>query len=445
MSLTAVIFALVYFTGLILTFYNPVYGVITYIFEWHNHPPYFWWGDALPDLRWSYTIALATLISFFINRNRLKPMLVKPDLKILIWVCFIILNMFVVSYMFALFPDASFEKTMDVVNKLMLFYLLVSLMRTQQDYRILMWVIIVCVSHMGFIAWDVGSNRDIGVIAPNATEENALSAHVMAMLPFFGIYFLLSNRWQKIFILLAVPFCLNLIILANSRATVVGLMAIGMFSVLLMRGKYRMIVVVGIIGATALFLNLTNESFSERQQTDVSDNSAQSRLWIWGGAYEMWKEHPMGVGDGGFEELSMSYIPEINSPKSQHNTFVAIFTDWGLIGLLLYLGFLAHAFFITMQVKRLSKWRPELRWYYLNTTAIQLALIGISAAGIFHSRQYAEVVYWLIAFAVAQKRLVENEIAEIDLEESEETPEAELIPVSENGNGLPIGQRQGMG
>ncbi|MEZ4763670.1 MAG: hypothetical protein R3C26_10895 [Calditrichia bacterium] len=60
MSLTAIIFALIYFSGMMLTFYNPVFGVLTYIFEWHNHPPYFWWGNDLPDLRWSYSIAIVT-------------------------------------------------------------------------------------------------------------------------------------------------------------------------------------------------------------------------------------------------------------------------------------------------------------------------------------------------------------------------------------------------
>ncbi len=440
MSLTAIIFALIYFTGLILNFYNPVYGMITYIFEWHNHPPYFWWGDELPDLRWSYTIAVATLISYAINKNRLQRLYAKPDYSLVIWIVLLILNMALVSYSVALFPDASYDKTMDVVKKLVLVLLMIGLIRNKRDYNILIWVIMLCVANMGFIALD-GSNRDIGVIAPNATEENALSAHVMAMLPFFGVYFLLGNKWQKLILALSVPLCLNLIILANSRATVLGLVAIGLFAIFLMKGKYRILVTLGVIAGAFVFLQLTNEQFYERQDTNYSDRSSQSRLWIWKGALEMWKDHPFGVGDHGFEELSMNYIPEIDEPKSQHNTFVAIFTDWGIIALVLYLGLLIHTFVITFQVKRWTKNRPEFRWYALNTTAIQLALMGITAAGMFHSRQYSEVVYWLMALAVVQKNLLRDEIARQQLQIEDDEP-GMVMAASSSENGVPIVQQQ---
>jgi probable O-glycosylation ligase (exosortase A-associated) len=440
MSITAIVFALIYFTGLILNFYNPVYGMITYIFEWHNHPPYYWWGDELPDLRWSYTIAIATLVSYVINKNRLQRLYAKPDYSLVIWIVLLILNMALVSYSVALFPDASYDKTMDVVKKLVLVLLMIGLIRNKRDYNILIWVIMLCVANMGFIALD-GSNRDIGVIAPNATEENALSAHVMAMLPFFGVYFLIGNKWQKLILALSVPLCLNLIILANSRATVLGLIAIGVLAIFLIKGKYRIVVIVGLVLGAFVFLQLTNEQFFERQDTNYSDRSSQSRIWIWKGALDMWKDHPFGVGDHGFEELSMSYIAEIDEPKSQHNTFVAILTDWGIIALVLYLVLLIHTFIITMQVKRWSKNRPEFRWYALNTTAIQLALVGITAAGMFHSRQYSEVVYWLMAMAVVQKNLLRDEIAQQLLQADEEETE-KVVAATSGENGMSIVQRQ---
>ncbi|MEZ4763669.1 MAG: hypothetical protein R3C26_10890 [Calditrichia bacterium] len=84
-------------------------------------------------------------------------------------------NMALVSTYVAIIPEISFERTIDVIKKIALFVLLVSLVRTHDDYRKLMWVIILCVGYMGIVALG-GSNRDIGVIAPNATEENALSA-----------------------------------------------------------------------------------------------------------------------------------------------------------------------------------------------------------------------------------------------------------------------------
>ncbi len=441
MSVTAIVFIAIYTTGLFLTFYRPYYGVLTYIFEWHNHPPYYWWGDELPDLRWSYTIALVTLISFLIHRNQIKQT-EKPNYRPAIWIVLMIVNMFVVSSSFAVFPEISFDKTYEVAKTLIFFLLLISLVRTYKDYQLLVWVIILSVANMGLIALG-GSNRDIGVIAPNATEENALSAHVMAVLPFMGIYLMRAKRLGKVLIALSIPLCLNLIILANSRATVVGLLVIGFLSIFLVKGKFRIAVVAGLIIGAFVFFQLTNDDFHERQAGETyDDGSASSRLWIWKGGLEMWKEHPMGVGGGGFVELSQEYIPQIDKPKSQHNTFVAIFTDWGFIGLLLYLGFLIHIFKITFKIKRLAK-IPALKKYQLETTAVQLALIGITAAGMFHSRQYSEVVYWLSALAIILHNIQKNELAELQAAEAENSEE-EIQPVIDNGNGLPAIYQQGI-
>ena len=441
MSVTAIVFIIIYSTGLFLTFYRPYYGVLTYIFEWHNHPPYYWWGDELPDLRWSYTIALVTLISFLIHRNQIKQ-IEKPNYRPAIWIGLMVVNMLVVSSSYAIFPEISFDKTFEVAKTLIFFLLLISLVKTYKDYQLLIWVIILSVANMGLTSLG-GSNRDIGVIAPNATEENALSAHVLAILPFMGIYMMRAKRWGKILIALSIPLCLNLIILANSRATIVGLLVIGFLSIFLVKGKFRIAVVAGLIIGAFVFFQLTNDAFNQRQKTDTyDDGSASSRLWIWKGGLKMWEDHPMGVGGGGFVELSQEYIPEIDKPKSQHNTFVAIFTDWGFIGILLYFGFLIHIFKITFQIKRLAK-IPELKKYQLEATAVQLALIGLVAAGMFHSRQYSEVVYWLSAFAIILQTIQKNELAELQTAE-DGIAEQETAPVSLNGNGLPAIYQQGI-
>ncbi len=431
MSITALAFLAIYTVGIFLTFRNPYYGILTYIFEWHNHPPYFWWGDDLPELPsflgWSFLIAIVTLISFFMNKSKLQP-LEKPYYKPAIWIAVIVVNMYLVSYAFAILPDSSSDKALEIFKMLIFFLLLVTLVRNYEDYKTMIWVLIVCVAHFGFIAMD-GSNRDIGVIAPNATEENALSAHVMAVLSFFGVYFLLSKKWGKAFVFLTAPLCLNLIILANSRATMLGLVAIGIFAVILIPGKIRFVVILGLVAGTVLFFQLTEESFLERQSTETyTDGSATSRLHLWSGGMNMWKDHPMGVGGGGFPELSMDYVPEITKPKSQHNTFVAVFTDWGFVGLILYLCFQGHIFLLTAKIKRTAKrykQYPEMQKFILETTAVQLALIGLIGAGMFHSRQYAEVVYWLSGFAIILYNIQRNELAQLQRNNFTREPETE--------------------
>lgn len=412
MALRTLGFAAIYGVGLVLTLFNPVYGVFTYFFEWHNHPPYFWWGSQLPDLRWSFMIAIVALGSLIVNRSKLSP-ITKIDLKPGFWLLLIVLNAYFVSLLFAVDQAKSLDKSIEWTKIVVNFFVMIFIIRSYKDYRMMIWILILCVANWGFISFEVGSNRDIGVIAPNATEENAIAAHVVTILPFFGVYFLQGRKWEKLFILLAVPFCLNLMILANSRAAFLSLLVISAVVIFLTKGKIRFAVILGLVLGSLVFLKLTNEQFWHRQDSTfkrMEENRPEPRYFIWQGAIKMFKDHPFGVGGAGFAILSMDYIPETDIPRSQHNTYLAFLTDWGFLGLILYLGFLIQTFMVTFKIKRLTKRLPGFQKYNLEATAIQLALISISVAGLTHSRQYAEVVYWLSAFSIMLLNIVSGEI-----------------------------------
>lgn len=421
MSITALIFIVIYGIGLILTFYNPYFGVLTYLFEWHNHPPYMWWGDELPAMRWSFVIAIATMVSWFINRKRL-PKLKDPDVKPVFWLVFITINAYVVSYYFAVIPEESFRKAEIWLKLTINYFLLIQLVRRYKDYRMMIWVILIGVANFGRISFERGSNRHLGFVAPNATEENAIAAHVVAMLPFFGFYFFNGKRWEKIISFLSVPFALNLIILANSRAAFVALAAIGIMSVFIVKGKVRIYVILSLVLGVLLFLRLSNEQFWERQETVETyekESSAMSRIYLWKGGIKLMKDHPFGVGGEGYEYYSFKYVPELiekleqKGGKTVHNTFLNVGTEWGIIALLLYMGFIIHSFLIIFQIKRYAK-RFSMTKYYIEATAVQLALTSILIAGFFHNRQYAEVVFWLSAFGVILRNIQRTEIASLN-------------------------------
>jgi len=74
MSLTAVFFVLVFFGAILLTFTRgPIFGVLAYMWTFYNHPPSRWWGESLPDLRWSLLAAAATLLALIMNGRTSSP------------------------------------------------------------------------------------------------------------------------------------------------------------------------------------------------------------------------------------------------------------------------------------------------------------------------------------------------------------------------------------
>ena len=120
---------------------------------------------------------------------------------------------------------------------------MIYLIREEKHYKWLIWVIIAGVANFGRIAYEKGKNRYLGFAAPNATEENAISAHVVSTMPFLGIQFIKGNRYQKIFLVLVAPFLVNLLILANSRGSFLGFVVIAIYSLFLfpLRDKLKII------------------------------------------------------------------------------------------------------------------------------------------------------------------------------------------------------------
>ncbi len=434
MPVSAIIFMIIYFTGLLLTFRHPYFGVATYIFEWHNHPPYMWWGTGLPDFRWSFLISIATLLSLIINQKKLKP-LRASDYKLIWWLIFLTLWMYFISMFYAVDPKASFKKAEIFYKVTIQVFLMMYILRETKHFRFVIWVMMLGVANFGRIAYERGSNRDIGVIAPNATEENAVSAHVAAMLPFFGLYFLIGRNWEKVITLISVPFLINLIILANSRASFMAVVVIGLLAVVWIKGRLRWRVLLGLVGGVILVFTLANEQFWERQRTIDNyqqEGSAVSRIYLWKGALKIWADHPMGVGGDGYQRLVVDYVPELaevfeeKGAKTVHNTFLLILVEWGFVGIIIYFGFLIHVFLILGKIKRDRSKSPSYR-YYVDAMAIQMGLIAILTAGIFHNRLYSEVVYWFGAFAVALRNMQMDEILSPEEEDEEEELEEKVL------------------
>ncbi len=441
MSLTGLVFLLIYVAGLIMTFSNPVYGVALYFFEWHNHPPYWWWGENLPDLRWTFTIAIVTLGSFFINRKKLM-FLKEVDYKPVFWLILYTVNAYLVSYMFAILPDTSLDKSEAILKLTINYVLMIYLIQRPKDFKFVVLVILLGVANFGRVAWEQGSNRDLGVIAPGATGGNLIAGYMMSIVPFYGALFFLGKRWEKIFALISVPFVLNALILENSRSTILGLLVIALLSPFFVKGKLRMRLIVAMVFASLIFLQLTDNQFWERQETTEhyqEDHSAMSRFWLWKGGLRFMKDYPFGGGAEGFEEVAPDYVPELRDTfarkgnRTVHNTFINTATEWGWQGLIIYVGFLLHTVIILFGIRRKAKFLPaSFPFYNMYTACILLGYAGTIVLGIFQNRQYAEHVFWFSAFAVALKNIQNAELKKMMNPEPEPIVPAEATVGNEN-------------
>jgi len=432
MGITTVFFIAVYGIGIILTLRNPFYGIMLYIFEWHNHPPYWWWGESLPDLRWSFFIVLLILISIAINRNKI-PQLIGADFKPLTWLILMIINVFFVTQFLAVNQQASATKAQDWFKLTVYYFLIVYLLKSPKEYRWVIWVILLCIANFGKFAFEEGSHRNTGLSAPGATGGNPIAVHIMATLPFLGIVFLSGKKWEKIATILIAPLALNEIILEDSRGAFVGLLSMAVVAIIATRGKLRFKFIFAMALGVILFLNLTNQQFWDRMNTifgftgeeenGIVEEKPDDRIFLWRGAVNLLADYPAGVGGSGFNYYMVEYVPELafryrekeHEGRACHNTILNVATEWGIQGLILYLGFLIHSFILTMKTKRDAPLTNNSSFYYLNAIALQMSVIGIIVAGLTHNFQYMEITIWICAFSLALRNMQKNEIAEYAL------------------------------
>jgi len=413
MSITAILFVALYLTGLILTLRNPYFGIATYIFEWHNHPPYMWWGKPLPDLRWSFLVSVVMVISLIINYRKLKP-LKKADYSVIWWMVGLTAWAYFITAYYAAEPVASLWRAGMFLKYTIQCFFMMFLIRTVAEHRTIIWVFLLNVANFGRIAFQRGSNRDLGIVAPNAGEENALSAHVAGMMPLFGFYAMFGKKWEKIASFLIIPFLVNLVILANSRAGSLAVIMTGVLALIFVKRGFRKRVALGLVGGLCLFLYLGHTSFWDRQKATMDYETVETtdaRIYLWQGALKMAEDHPMGVGGRGFEQLFDNYVQGIDTDRAKdvHNTFLLALVEWGYFGLFLFCGFLLHGFWVFYKIIRDSRETPSYR-YYIDSMALGLGLVGILIAGIFHTRLYAESIWWIVAIGVALRNIQVDEM-----------------------------------
>ncbi len=414
MSKTAFAWIFAYCGGLVFSFWGPFYGLLAYLLDYYAHPPLHWWGKGLPDLRWSLLAAVVLLLTYLFNGYSLfDTMIVRhPQTKWL--VCFLIVALSVTP--FAVSVDRSVHYLKDIAKLTLLYFLIVGTVRTPKEFR---WFVLVMI--LGGLLWGVDAfidptrrgGRLYGIGGPDSDSDNSAAAHLVTALPFIGIIFLIGNLRERAICLAAAPFVLNTLVLCNSRGATVAIGAAIVAGLFLAKGRLRFqFVGMGLL-AGVLFLFLVDKTFIERQWTIVDyeqDGSATGRIESWKGALRLIRDHPLGTGGGGFDILSPVYIPEIvaahgGEERAVHNTYLWVGSDWGIAGLICFMGFILSTLF---ELHAIRKQTISRRIYY-ESFAIEVALVGFLTAAFFINRPYAEILYWLAGLTAALRNIQEKD------------------------------------
>ena len=415
MSWHAIIFMIIYGVGIVATVIGgPFYGLLTYLFEYYNHPPLYWWGKALPELRYSFIISLVLLGSYIYRQGLYKDrkILDVPQTK---WLILFFGLMLVISFI-AITPSRNSEYIQRFLKLVILYLLVLKTVKTKREYDLFTWTHILGSFHLSWQAFENPRRQGgklYGIGTPDARTDNHLAGILASTVPFIAYYIIYGKKWERLLALITAPFILNAIILCNSRGATIGLLAgvlVWLFLVFIEKVRgLRWKTVVSIVAAGVLFISLVDSEFTERLFTlkDTSREGSGKRVDLWLGGIEMMRDYPLGTGGGGYDFLSSKgYVKEEmlykdTGVRGAHSTYVLVGVEQGLLGLILFLTFVGTTLRSLHRQRANLKNHPEQTQMRLRSIALESAMVSLLVSGIFITRFYSEVLYWFYGLAAS--------------------------------------------
>jgi putative inorganic carbon (hco3(-)) transporter len=423
MSITTIIWVALYTSAILGAVFNPLMGALGYLLEYYMRPELKWWGRELPALRYNLIISVAFGVAYLVRRRSLKPMVPVKNVS-LRWLLALAVVMVFVTGTVAVNSTVSWNWALHWFKMAFIFpVLLANVVRSRTAFNV------IAVAHMagaGWWGWQAYDNprrvsgRLLLVGSGDSLNDNEASAHLLTVLPFIVIYLLTEKDIRlRLVALLSAPFVVNTLILCNSRGAMVGLAAAMGLSFFLIRSGYRLRLVGAAIAVLLGGYTLADDTFITRQQTTSNyeeDGSAMERIETWKGAAALVADRPLGAGGRGFHLLSPIYIPNIveahgGDPRAPHNTYVMVVSEWGIAGLVCFIGLYASTIRTLDKIKRRHRDADD-KYFYWRAFGLQLALFAYMVASVFCDRLYGEAGYWMVALSYALRRIQLTEEAE---------------------------------
>jgi len=441
MSLSALVWVALVVTFLLMSLRRPVWALALYFVTFFAMPPFWWWGDDLPQLRYSLWAGFVLLGAVVMVPTSGIPNLPAAN-KLRTVAVLMVVNAAVVHLLFGVDKTISLEVLIEFAKFVLLYFMITAAIKDRSDLHRTIAVIALGGAYIG---WEVTINdrgdfsgsRLEGVGAPAAQTSNSLADVMLVTLPLAGSLFLQKSWKWKTVAIVASPLILNVLLLCNSRGAFLGLIGTGLSFVLVSRGKTRKRALQTMaLGGIVLFLLLGDPDIMNRFVTTFTgseerDSSAASRLTFWEAGFRMLNDYPLGAGGGAFKfALGSRYLSELAGvedadSRSLHNGFMTEATDWGIQGLLLKVIAFWYALLIAYRTaekcRREDRVQDALLGLCLVTTAIGFLIHCMFGAFLDH-----EWGYWILALLVRYGALYDK----AEEAATEQTPVLATRPVA---------------
>jgi len=363
------------------------------------------------SMPWAQMAALATFISFFVDRQGRKMIWTAPVISLalfVVWMC--------ITTAFAVHVGPSADQLKKVL-KIQLFTLIAfAVIRDRKHIELFVWVNALAVGFYGFkgglfVLRSGGGERVWGPAGSFIAGNNEVGLAIIMVIPL--LYFLrqfATKRWIRNGLLAVMVLGVVAAIGTYSRGAFLAIAAMGL--VLWWRSPGRLVNGVVIVVIATLVLSFMPQKWADRMstiETYQQDNSAMGRINAWTMAYNLANHRALGAGfEAGTEDLFRKYAP-IPQARAAHSIYFQVLGEHGWVGLGLFLSIGAFGFMTAARVRRRAKKVPEAQWVYNLAGMLQVSMVGYAVGGAFLSLAYFDLPYNVLVILVACDRWMAEE------------------------------------
>ena len=302
------------------------------------------------------------------------------------------------------------------IKAVIIFIVMVNVVRTRARLMGMMWLSlgigiylsITALQHYSDGKFTVESYRVAVEVGGLFGNPNDMSLHFVTIIPLALCLALgASSKAMRIIYFGATVLFIGANMVTYSRGGFIGFLAAGAVLAWKLGRKHRVKVSLASLVAGAVIIGAAPGNYGLRMLSifipgldPVGSSDARQELLT--RSLLVTARNPWGIGIGNFPMVGIR-------AHQTHNAYTQVSSEVGILGLIAYLVFIISPFRKLGAIERTRFAEDKLDWYYYLAIGLQASIIGYLASSFFASVAYNWFIYYLIAYAVAFRRLYQTE------------------------------------
>jgi probable O-glycosylation ligase (exosortase A-associated) len=419
------LFLLIFLPILVLAVKNPFLGLCGWVWTMMAVPKNMLWGAA-GDIRFTYVLALVTIIGMILNKDPLRRL---PFKGIFLLMLLFLAHTAISNSLTMGTSHASWKVWIDFFKAILLSGLIVSLLTTKNRIETFLFALLLGIGFniffegLKFIATG-GAYSIVGIKHSMMTDNNLFALAILMVLPLY-MYIIpqVKHKYLKLCFTGLAGLSAVCVIGSYSRGGFIGLVVVGWQIFTKVKRKAVFVLFAVMFASVAVYI--AAEKWTDRIQTiehAENDSSFIGRTTAWKLSVLSAMDNPiLGVGQDSmqhyhvwsyyYDDIGMfDFITEKNTPKSKakaaHSIYFQVLGDAGFVGLLIFLTIMLKGLFLA---RKLSKKGSE-DWIRQLGKAIQTGLFVFLISGGLLSFAYYDLLYALISILVCLDLIEKDKI-----------------------------------